>query len=78
LLSVRNRAAIELAYPAFELTLTNAAEQAIARRVFAPADYLATVLPNSGIKAGEDLAIQLYLDTGILRASGYKIYLFYQ
>jgi predicted Zn finger-like uncharacterized protein len=78
LLSIRNRAAIELAYPAFELTLTNAAEQAIARRVFAPSDYLATAPPNSGIKAGEDLAIQLYLDTGILRASGYKIYLFYQ
>jgi hypothetical protein len=37
LLSVRNRAPIDLAYPAFELTLTDSREQAIARRVFLPA-----------------------------------------
>ncbi|MEO8003423.1 MAG: zinc-ribbon and DUF3426 domain-containing protein [Betaproteobacteria bacterium] len=78
LLSVRNRAPIELAFPAFELTLTNASEQAIARRVFLPADYLASGTSSTGIKAGGDLGIQLYLDTGTLRASGYRVYLFYQ
>ena len=78
LLSVRNRAPIELAYPAFELTLTNASEQAIARRVFLPRDYLPSGTSSTGIKAGGDLGIQLYLDTGTLRASGYRVYLFYK
>ena len=78
LLSVRNRAPIELAYPSFELTLTNASEQAIARRVFSPSDYLASGTSSTGINAGGDLGIQLYLDTGTLRANGYRVYLFYQ
>ena len=77
LLSVRNRAPIDLAYPAFELTLTDSQEQAIARRVFLPAEYLQAAAPMTGLKAGTELPIQLYLDTGGLRASGYRLYLFY-
>ena len=77
LLSVRNRAPIELAYPAFELTLTNALEQAVARRVFLPADYLPPTIQAGGLKAGTELPIQLYLDTGTVRAAGYRLYLFY-
>ena len=34
--------------------------------------------PAGGLKAGGDLGIQLYLDTGGLRASGYRVYMFYQ
>mgnify|MGYP001249907401 FL=1 len=77
LLSVRNRAQIELAYPAFELTLTNSLEQALARRVFLPADYLPSSVEPGGLKAGTELPIQLYLDTGAVRAAGYRLYLFY-
>ena len=77
LLSVRNRAPIELAYPAFELTLTNSMEQAVARRVFLPAEYLPPTARAGGLKAGTELPIQLYLDTGALRAAGYRLYLFY-
>lgn len=77
LVSVRNRAPIELAYPAFELTLTDPQEQAIARRVFLPAEYLAPSARASGLKAGTELPIQLFLDTGTLRAAGYRLYLFY-
>ena len=77
LLSVRNRARIELAYPAFELTLTNSLEQALARRVFLPAEYLPPTAQAEGLKAGTELPIQLYLDTGALRAAGYRLYLFY-
>lgn len=76
-LSVRNRAPIDLAYPAFELTLTDPREQAIARRVFMPADYLPTSVQSAGLRAGSELPIQLYLDTGALRAAGYRLYLFY-
>jgi predicted Zn finger-like uncharacterized protein len=77
LISVRNRAPIELAYPAFELTFTNSLEQAIARRVFLPAEYLAPAAQEAGLKAGTELPIRLYLDTGALRAAGYRLYLFY-
>ena len=77
LLSVRNRAPVELAYPAFELTLTNSLEQAIAHRVFLPAEYLPPNAQAEGLKAGTELPIQLYLDTGSLRAPGYRLYLFY-
>jgi predicted Zn finger-like uncharacterized protein len=77
LLSVRNRAPIDLAYPAFELTLTNSLEQAVARRVFLPAEYLPPTAQTGGLKAGTELPIQLYLDTGTLRATGYRLYLFY-
>ena len=77
LLSVRNRAQIELAYPAFELTLTNSLEQALARRVFLPAEYLPPTAQSEGLQAGTELPIQLYLDTGALRAAGYRLYLFY-
>jgi hypothetical protein len=77
LLSVRNRAPIDLAYPAFELTLTNSLEQAIARRVFLPAEYLPPTAQSGGLMAGTELPIRLYLDTGALRAIGYRLYLFY-
>ena len=77
LLSVRNRAPIELAYPAFELTLTDSSEHAIARRMFLPAEYLPSTAQAEGLKAGTELPIQLYLDTGALRAAGYRLYLFY-
>jgi predicted Zn finger-like uncharacterized protein len=77
LLSVRNRAPVELAYPAFELTLTDSQEQAIARRVFLPPEYLRSGAQTGGLKAGIELPIQLYLDTGALRAAGYRLYLFY-
>ena len=77
LVSVRNRAPVDLAYPAFELTLTNSLEQAIARRVFLPAEYLPPGAQAGGLKAGTELPIQLFLDTGALRAAGYGLYMFY-
>jgi predicted Zn finger-like uncharacterized protein len=76
-LSIRNRAPIELAYPALELTLTNSLEQAVARRIFFHTDYLPPTGKTSGIKGGSELPITLYLDTADLLASGYRLYLFY-
>jgi len=76
-LSIRNRAPIELAYPALELTLTNSLEQAVARRTFFPKDYLPPTAKTSGINGGSELPITLYLDTADLLASGYRLYLFY-
>jgi predicted Zn finger-like uncharacterized protein len=75
-LLVRNRAPIELPHPSFELTLTDAADRAVARRVFRPGDYLAEP-PAGGLRAGSELPIHLYVSTGQVRASGYRLYLFY-
>jgi predicted Zn finger-like uncharacterized protein len=77
LLSVRNRAPIDLAHPAFELTLTDSIEQAVLRRVFLPTEYLPPMAQAGGLKAGTELPIRLYLDTGTLHAAGYRLYLFY-
>jgi predicted Zn finger-like uncharacterized protein len=73
---VRSRAPVELAYPAFELTLTDSQDRAVARRVFLPAEYL---VPGAApaLKPGAELPVHLYLDTGELRAAGYRVYLFY-
>lgn len=77
MLSVRNRAPVDVDYPAFELTLTNAQDQTIARRVFAPREYLAGADAATGLRAGAELPVRLFLDTGTLRAAGYRLYLFY-
>jgi predicted Zn finger-like uncharacterized protein len=77
LIAVRNRAPVEQDYPALELTLTDSQEQTIARRVFLPAEYLQWIDSVDGLKAGAELAIRLFLDTGELRAAGYRLYLFY-
>jgi len=77
LVAVRNRAPVEQDYPAFELTLTDSQEQTIARRVFLPAEYLQWIDAAGGLKAGAELPIRLFLDTGELRAAGYRLYLFY-
>jgi len=75
---VRNRARVPVEYPAFELTLTNAREQVVARRVFVPGEYLAEdVRKEEGLPGRQELSVNLYLDTGPLRAAGYRIYLFY-
>lgn len=77
ILSVRNRAPVDVDYPAFELTLTNSQDQTIARRVFAPPEYLAGADAATGLRAGAELPVRLFLDTGTLRAAGYRLYLFY-
>lgn len=75
---LRNRAAVAVEYPAFELTLTDARDQAIARRVFLPAEYLSSAADQeTGLAAGAEVPIRLYLDTGKIAAAGYRVYFFY-
>jgi predicted Zn finger-like uncharacterized protein len=77
LVLVRNRASVAMAYPSFELTLIDAHEAAIARRVFMPSEYAKDRPSDSGFPAAAELPVKLYLDTGSLRAAGYRLYLFY-
>lgn len=75
--SIRNRAPVDLAHPAFELTLTDALDQAIARRIFFPREYLSGPMDGSAIRPGAEVPVHLFLNTGTLRAAGYRLYLFY-
>jgi predicted Zn finger-like uncharacterized protein len=77
---LRNQAPYAQEYPALELTLTDERDEALARRVLMPADYLAGLSAEQiarGIGAGADAALRVYFDTGGLRAIGYRMYLFF-
>jgi len=77
---IRNQAQFAQEYPALELTLTDEHDEAVARRVLMPIDYLAGATPeriSQGFSAGADAALRLYLDTSGLRAVGYRMYLFF-
>lgn len=76
--TVKNRAGFALEYPHLELTLTDTQDGAIARRVFAPADYLPVGKPPAaGIEGHGEVAIKLWLDTHDIVAAGYRLYVFY-
>jgi predicted Zn finger-like uncharacterized protein len=77
---LRNQAPFAQEYPSLELTLTDERDEAVARRVLAPADYLgaggADVLAR-GIGPGADAVLRVSIDTSGLRAIGYRMYLFF-
>jgi hypothetical protein len=77
---LRNQAQFAQEYPSLELTLTDERDEALARRVLVPADYLLGLPAEQiaqGIAAGADAALRVYFDTGGLRAIGYRMYLFF-
>jgi hypothetical protein len=77
---VRNQAPFSQEYPSLELTLTDERDEAVARRVLAPADYLAGAGPEQiarGIGPGTEAVLRVYIDTSGLRAIGYRMYLFF-
>ncbi len=76
--SVRNRARFVQAHPSLELTLTDARDQPIARKVLNPGDYLANPADAAqGMPANAELGVRLKLGVGALRAVGYRLLLFY-
>ena len=79
--TLRNRAPFAQQFPHLELSLTDATDKAMVRRILTPADYLPhgnTVenIRNKGLATGE-LSISLPLNSGQIGASGYRLYLFY-
>lgn len=77
---VRNSAPYAQEFPSLELTLTDERDQAVARRVLAPADYLsgpAADMIARGIGPGADAVLRVYIDASGLRAVGYRMYLFF-
>jgi predicted Zn finger-like uncharacterized protein len=77
---LRNQAPFAQEYPSLELTLTDERDEAVARRVLAPGDYLPGVAPAAiarGIGPGSDAVLRVYIDASGLRAVGYRMYLFF-
>ena len=75
---LHNHAEYTQAYPSFELSLTDIQDKVLARRTFAPSDYLS---PNDneklGLGANREINIKIHLDSSELRPSGYKLLLFF-
>lgn len=75
---LRNRAPFNQAFPALELTLTDTQDQAVVRRVFTSNQYLPkNANAQIGMAPNDEINVRLALDTGDLRAAGYRLYLFY-
>lgn len=76
--TLRNRANYGQAYPSLELSLTDTADAAIARRVFPPSEYLSPKTPaDQPFKANSDLAVRLWIEARDISAAGYRLYVFY-
>jgi hypothetical protein len=79
---IRNRASFGVALPAIEVTLTDTQNRDVARKVFAPVDYLASSgQPSSrieeGLAAGADYEVRIHFEARGLTAAGYRVYPFY-
>jgi predicted Zn finger-like uncharacterized protein len=76
--TLRNRAPFAQNWPNLELTLTDAQERPLIRRVLAPADYLPAQQPLAeGFPRRGDQAVQLTLEAADVPAVGYRLYVFY-
>jgi predicted Zn finger-like uncharacterized protein len=79
---IRNRAAFRVSLPAVEVTLTDTQNRTLARKVFAPVDYLAStgepsIRIDEGLGAGSDLVVRIVFEARGLNASGFVVYPFY-
>lgn len=80
---VRNRASFTVALPAVEVTLTDVGNRMLARKVFAPVDYLASsggqvsARIDQGIGSSADLTIRISFEARGIGAAGFVVYPFY-
>ena len=76
--TLKNRAIFAQQHPMLELTLTDAQDQAVVRRVLAPQDYLARAVSiHAGFAANSEIAIKVFIEGSQVKATGYRLYLFY-
>jgi hypothetical protein len=75
---LHNRSTIPQAYPAIELTLTDAHNQASIRKVITPAQYLnADTSADTGIGSHAQRTLQMRIDTTTIPANNYRVTIFY-
>lgn len=74
---LRNRSNVVQAWPHLELTLNDAGDQPVARRVFSPAEYLPPQDRSRGFQPSSEKPVRLSFALTQLKASGYRLYVFY-
>jgi len=77
---IHNRAPFAQEHPALELTLTDAADKPLVRRVLRPSEYMQAAAREplaQGIGPGSEAVVRVHIDTRGVRATGYRLYLFY-
>lgn len=76
--NLRNRASFAQAWPYLELTLTDSDDRPLARKAFAPAEYLPPDVSHSGgFPAGAEQSVALTLEAPDVPAAGYRLYTFH-
>jgi len=76
--TLRNRAAFAQAHPSIELTLTDADDRPMSRRVLAPADYLGDRLAKDPLfPAVSEHTVRLHIDATAYKPTGYRLFLFH-
>ena len=78
--AVKNTSGIELATPALELTLTDAQDQGVMRRVFTPVDLAApsnVLAPESDWTGAVSVAVLPVVGSVAERIAGYRLLVFY-
>jgi hypothetical protein len=77
---IRNRADFPMALPAIELTLTDALDHTVGRRIFLPEEYLATNSTETHpeyLGSGADLSLRLLFEPPATNVAGFVAYPFY-
>ncbi|WP_018413153.1 DUF3426 domain-containing protein [Methyloversatilis thermotolerans] len=74
---LRNAAEYAQDWPHLELTLTDAQDRVVVRRVLAPADYLPAPLRNEKFTARSERSVSVRVDPTDTGAGGYRLYVFY-
>jgi predicted Zn finger-like uncharacterized protein len=75
--TLKNRAAYAQAWPLLEITLTDAQDNALLRRVLQPAEYLPTQADPTVFPPNGETALRLWLEAKGITAAGYRLYVFY-
>jgi predicted Zn finger-like uncharacterized protein len=75
--TVKNRAEFLQAWPHLELTLTDANDSALVRKVFSPAEWVTGARIETGFASRGDAAVRLAFDVTAVTPTGYRVYVFY-
>jgi predicted Zn finger-like uncharacterized protein len=74
---LRNQGMLVQAWPSLELTLHDANDKPLVRRVFTPREYLGAGVGAAGFTAHTEQAVKLSFQLNDLKPSGYHIAIFY-
>ena len=79
-MTLKNRAAFAQHYPAIELTLTDARDNVVVRRILPPGEWLPDhdkTLSTVAFPANKEIAARLWIDAKDTGAVGYRLFVFY-